>query len=398
MHWVLGAVSMMCLTWLACADTVKLKDGTVLEGTITEEDAISVTIHAERANGAVAEKRWMLKSDTMDVHHATAEEKATRAMELAFVSLQKLHIDPTNSFQIEYYDRTLTNVFRKFQADYPNSLHAKEVSDKIVEWEAERALVAAGKLKTRGQWISAEEIAARATREAVQQAYQQGLIFLRQRNSSEAVKRFEFVIDRTDDTTQAQQARQLRLDAYQQWVTTLGQQRRWLADEIKRLEQRVNDARNANAQADARVSQPSRGGDIRARSRSLGGARGVDAGGTTRLEADTEGAQSIAAATRAQSELRTAENQLAEAQQEAAAVETTLAKIQPQVASIGITVAPSGEVVATHQVVTAPDHPAAATETPDVVSGIGQFATAYWVYFLAGAVILIWLVSRSLGR
>jgi hypothetical protein len=33
-----------------------------------------------------------------------------------------------------------------------------------------------------------------------------------------------------------------------------------------------------------------------------------------------------------------------------------------------------------------------------MVTGIGQFAATYWIYFLAVAVILIWFFSRALGR
>ena len=397
---------MICLAWLARADIVKLKDGMVLEGTITEEDAISVTIQAERANGTVTEKRWVLKSDTTEVHHTTPEEKAARAMELAFTTLQKLQLDPANSFQLEYYDRTLTNVFRKFLADYADSPHAKEVTDKIAEWEAERALVASGKVKVRGQWLSAAEVAASAAREAAQQAYLQGLMFLRQRRSAEAVERFEFVIGKSDDATLVQQARQLRIDAYQQWVTALELQRQQLPNEIRRLEQHVTDARNAKAQAEARLnaSDPGggaaaiyRGGDIRARARALGASRDVGAGQVTRMGADANRAQFFAAASRARLELQAAETQLSEARREATATEETLAKIQPLAAALGVTIAPSKEVVAT-QVAAAAARPAASTETPDVLTGIGEFATTYWIYFLAGAVILIWIISRALGR
>jgi hypothetical protein len=406
MYWLSAVVSMICLAWLVRADTVKLKDGTVLEGTITEEDAISVTIQVESANGAVTEKRWALKSGTTEIHRTTAEEKAARAMELAFATIQKLQLDPTNSFQLEYYDRTLTNVFRKFVADYPDSPHTKEVGNKIAEWEAERALVASGKVKVGGQWLSVAEVTARAARDAAEQAYQQGRVFLRQKRSGEAVERFEFVIEKSDDTALVKQARELRIDAYQQWVTVLGQQRKWLANEMKRLEQRVTDARNAKTQAEAKLNAQTpgggggiyRGGDIRARARALGVPRDVGAGEATRLETDANRAQAFAAASRARLELQTAETELAEAQRNGKATDDTLARIQPQVAVLGITLAPSAEAVATQVVATAAPQAATSTEPEDMVTGIGQFAATYWIYFLAVAVILIWFFSRALGR
>ena len=413
MYWLLGVMSMIYLAWPACADIVKLNDGTVLDGTITEEDAISVTIRVESANGAVAGKRWVLKSDTTEVHHTTAEEKASRAMGLAFAALQKLQLDPTNSFQIEYYDRTLTNAFRKFLADYPDSPHAKEVSDKIAEWEAERALVASGKVKVRGQWMSAEEASVRAAREAARQSYQQGLASLRQKKFGEAVERFEFVIEKSDDAALVQQARQLRTDAYQQWLTALEQQRQRLANEVKRLEQCVTDARNAKAQADAKLNAPtpgggaagvSRGGGIRARARGFGAPRGAggESGGggeVTRLGTDTDRTQSFTAAPRARLELEAAENQFAAARREATATEETLAKIQAQAAVLGITAAaPVGEVVAPQVVAVAARPAASAEELPDIPTSIWQFWKEYWIYFVAGLVIVIWFVSRAFGR
>ena len=402
--WLFGVMSAACLVWLASADTIELNDGTVLQGTITEEDPISVTIQVEGANGGVTEKRWFLKENTTEIRRDTPEEKAARAMEHAFTAMHKLQLDLTNSFQVEYYDRMLTNVFRKFLADYPDSPHTKEVNDKIAEWEAERALVASGKVKVQGQWLTAEEVAARARREAIQQAYQQGLVFLRQKRAGEAVTQFEFVIEKSDDTALVQQARQLRTDAYQQWVAQLEQQRTLLANRIKNLEKRVTDARNAKAQAEAKLNtSPAgsgglyRGSDIRARARALGASRDVSSGEVNRLGGNTDQAQYFAAASRAGLELQTAEAQLAAANQEATATEETLARIQPQATALGIAVAASSQTVATQTEAEAPA-PTASTASPDTLTSIGQFATNYWVYFLAGAVILVWLISRALGR
>jgi len=413
MYWLLGVMSVICLAWFARADFVKLQDGTVLEGTIVDEDAISVTIQAENADGSVIKKRWFLKSDTAEIHHTTPDERAARDMELAFTALQKLQIDPTNSFRLNYYDQTLTNVFHKFLSDYPDSPHAQAVTNKIVEWEAERALVAFGKVKVQGRWLTAEEIAARAAREAVEQAHQQGITFLSQKQFGDAVERFEFVIAKSDDTLLVQQARQLRIDAYQQWLKFLERQRQQLPNDIKNMEQRVTSASNAKAAADARLNPPSaRGGgatgspawDMRARARALGTPRTIGGSETTRLGgSDTDRMQYSAAAARAQLELDAAENRLAEARRLAAATEETFARIQPRAAALGITVTPSSEgaiatqVVATTAPTVAPQAPSTG-EPSGILKGIGQFATNYWIFFLAGAIVLIWLISRALGR
>jgi hypothetical protein len=116
------------------------------------------------------------------------------------------------------------------------------------------------------------------------------------------------------------------------------------------------------------------------------------------LETDANRAQAFAAASRARLELQTAETELAEAQRNGKATDDTLARIQPQVAVLGITLAPSAEAVATQVVATAAPQAATSTEPEDMVTGIGQFAATYWIYFLAVAVILIWFFSRALGR
>jgi hypothetical protein len=412
MYWLLGVMSVICLAWFARADFVKLQDGTVLNGTIIDEDAISVTIQAENVNGSVIKKRWFLKSDTAEIHRTTPEEKAARDMELAFAALQKLQIDPTNSFLLGYYDQTLTNVFRKFLADYPDSSYAKEVTDKIAEWEAEQALVASGKVKVKGRWLTAEEVAARRAREAVEQAHQEGLAFLSHKQFGDAVEQFEFVISKSANTSLVQQSQQLRTDAYQQWLNFLERQRQRLRDEIKNMEQRVTNASNAKAAANAKLNPPSAGGgghspawNMRTRAQSLGQPRDVSGGGeTTQLGGTgTDRTQYFTAAAQAQLELDAAENRLAEARRQAAATEETLARIQPQAAALGIAVAPSGEGGIETQVVakaapTVATQASSSEEPSGILKGIGQFATNYWWIVLAGAIVLIWLVSRALGR
>src|SRR5207245_2752372 len=73
-----------CLLWMALAlgtccvhaDTVKLKDGTVLEGSITAENDTTLSIYIERSGGTITQTREINKADIAKVVRWTPEQKS----------------------------------------------------------------------------------------------------------------------------------------------------------------------------------------------------------------------------------------------------------------------------------------------------------------------------------
>ena len=139
------------------ADTLTLKDGTVLDGDIVAEDVSSVSIYLEYAHGTITQTRHVTKADIARIVRSTPEQRAAEHTKRDYQALEKYRLDPNTSYQLDYYDAVIGNVFRKFLAQYPSSIYESNVTDRIALWVAERNLVAAGRMKFHGRWLPAAE-------------------------------------------------------------------------------------------------------------------------------------------------------------------------------------------------------------------------------------------------
>src|SRR5579859_3507909 len=166
----------MALVLGACytrADTIKLKDGTAVEGSITAENDTTLSIYIERSGGTITQTRVINKADIASVVRWTPEQKAEWQMNHDYISLQRYQLNPTSSYALEYYNQIIDGVFRKFLTQHPNSPHAAGVNARIAEWKAERDLVAAGNVKFHGRWSPAAEVADQLEHERTQQLARQ---------------------------------------------------------------------------------------------------------------------------------------------------------------------------------------------------------------------------------
>lgn len=140
----------LCLN--GAADTVTLKDGTVIEGTITQQDASQVTI-TYKFSDSVTDTR-ILKMTDIDKIEKTPEDG------LAFEKLKDLKPDPWQMLTPEAYASTIAEL-KDFIAKYPQSSHKAAVQAILNTFQDEQAHQQAGDVKLYGHWIPKEVALAR---------------------------------------------------------------------------------------------------------------------------------------------------------------------------------------------------------------------------------------------
>jgi hypothetical protein len=136
----------------AAADSLELKDGTKLEGTILREEGDDYIVQVQ-VTKSIKDERRIPKADVVK---QTAEKKD----ETAFVELAKLVPAPDLLGEPAYAARIAkVAAFLKAFPDSPKKSAALKIHDEL---ETERAAITAGGVKFEGKMISAAERAPRA--------------------------------------------------------------------------------------------------------------------------------------------------------------------------------------------------------------------------------------------
>ena len=110
-------LSALCLKGMA--DTITLKDGTTIEGTITQQDDTQVTISVP-VSASISDER-ILKRDEIAKIEKTTEDTA------AFEKLQGWKPGPWAMLSAEEYKNTIA-ALKDFLQKYPASTHTAEES------------------------------------------------------------------------------------------------------------------------------------------------------------------------------------------------------------------------------------------------------------------------------
>ncbi len=133
----------------ADADTIFLKDGTEIEGTVVEESDEYVKIEIQLTD-RVRDTKFVKRADIRDI-------KKIEPDELDYLELKK--IVPTGDFMsVSEYDELIKLQPQRFLDQYPSSARRPEVEEILKTLEEEKARVVAGGVKLKGKWITAEEI------------------------------------------------------------------------------------------------------------------------------------------------------------------------------------------------------------------------------------------------
>ena len=348
----------------ARADTIKLKNGTALDGEIVSEDASSLSILLQFAGGTITQTRRIDKADIATVTRWTPEQRAERQATRDYENLQKYQLNPQDSYEIAYYDQVINGVFRAFQKQHPNSPYTSQVAQHIIEWKAERDLVAAGNVKFRGRWSPAAEVAPQIERERGQQLLQQARALISQHRFDTAVQRLQLVVQMDKQPDLVSQAKPLLASTYQSATNLLDRQQRQLAGDISSAQQRVDQARVALSAAEASLRQP--------------------AGGNSQSTA-----QAQTAVTRARDELNAAQAYLA-------IVKSQLDGMKQKLASLKSPVPAATAPTNVTQVSTAQPAPSPAGESPEVLGGLVTWVKNNWVALAVIAAAILFFISRFL--
>jgi outer membrane protein assembly factor BamD (BamD/ComL family) len=370
----------------ACADTVTLKDGTVLEGDITAEDGSSVSIHLEFAGGTITETRHINKADIAKIVRLTPEQRAAEQLKRDYAALEQYQLNPNFSYRLDYYDQVVRDNFNKFLANHPDSPYASNITVRIAQWEVERDRVAAGKMKFHGQWLPAAEGARLAERERGEELLEQSRRLISQGRFESAVQRLQSVLSMFTESDLVSEAKPLLASAFQREISSLDHQRQQLETEVGSARQSVDRAQQAVNAAEGARQSPSQGSSLTRPStmpyRTLGG----DSQSFVQNQGAVNAARSGLA--EAQSYLNQTRNQLDDVVQKLAALRTRASTVE---AKWGIAASGSGSETAKPP----PEvSPTAGAKSPDVLVGFAAWLKNYWVYMAGALVVLLFLLTR----
>jgi hypothetical protein len=151
--------SILLLTLIAAApvwaDSITLKTGETLTGTIKNETATDVTIDVQ-VSDSITDERDIQKSDI-------ASMQKTQPDEIAYKQLIAVQPNPQISYSSASYDQIISSL-DGFQTQYPTSNYLPEIQKLEATFKDEKKRVDAGEIKYLGQWLTPAE----AGRERVQ--------------------------------------------------------------------------------------------------------------------------------------------------------------------------------------------------------------------------------------
>ncbi len=132
------------------ADTIKLKNGTVYDGVITEETADSYGMDVKEGKGIVDFKK-IPKADVAEVKRAMVDERTAKEL------VDTLKVTP-DALSAAEYDKRIKTKIQPWLDQHKTSKVRKDVEDLLKLYLEEGAKVKAGDLKLRGTWIPAVEV------------------------------------------------------------------------------------------------------------------------------------------------------------------------------------------------------------------------------------------------
>ena len=376
----------------ARADTVTLKDGTVLDGDIRAEDDATLSIYLEFAGGTITETRQINKTDIAKVVRLTPDQRVAWQAKRDYEALEKYRLNPNSSYRLNDYDETIRNVFRKFLAQHPGSVYESNITERITEWVTERNLVAAGKMKFHGQWLPAAEGARLAERERGQQLLQQSRWLISQGRHETAIQQLQKVLSLSSQPDLVLQARTLLASAFQQAITSLDRQRQQLEADVSSAQRRVDRAQQAVNAAEASLRPAAGIGQSLGRPAPVGSPHQV-------LGANAQSfVQDEASVNNARNDLANEEGYLDQAKNQLDGVVQKLVAIQSQASTVetrwGIALGNANSGTAnTRPIAASPTSPSAAN-SPDVLVGLIAWVRNNWVFMVAGGLVLLFLLSR----
>jgi hypothetical protein len=132
------------------ADSIKLKSGETIEGTVTSETRDAVTIEVP-FSATIMDTRVISKADIETMDLQTKDQRA-------FIELTKLE-NPRTALDASGFEKIRLQI-ETFIQTFPNSAHLADARDLLAKIQEREARLAKGEVKVKGEWLSAEEYAA----------------------------------------------------------------------------------------------------------------------------------------------------------------------------------------------------------------------------------------------
>ncbi len=397
--WVAGGLA-VALGWAlpGAADTVKLTDGTVLEGDITAETTYSVTINVEFSGGTIRQKREIPRTEIAEIKRLTADEKRQAQMQKDYQTLLKSRLDPSRSFSVAQYDETINKVFQAFLTLYPNSPYESQVIATMQAWQAERDRVAAGEAKYKGQWLPAAAAAALAEKDRGTQLLETARSLMEQGKLDQAIPPLEQVAALKTQPALTTEARDLLTTVYQKMCGIVDAQLAQLQQAAVTARANVAKARKALTDAEQKLQQQRRRGTENQY-------QAMGERGAAFMETQTKLVGLRTSLTDAENQLWQIESQLSVTQQKSAKLRQVASQTGIQLAappqvpvSTGEEGAEAGEATAM-AAASASSEPVGAPKSQeplDVLANAVQWCKDRWMLLAGGGLIALWLLSRAM--
>lgn len=159
--WLILTLALLPLAQLR-ADSVTLKTGEEITGTIKSETDTEVTIDVQ-VSASITDERVIEKTDI-------AKIDKTQPDEIAYQQLMQTQPNPQSSLSSDEYGQIINNL-TEFETAYPTSTHLDDVKKLAAAFEDEKKHVEAGQFKYLGRWIPQAEAMKRRVQIEAQELY-----------------------------------------------------------------------------------------------------------------------------------------------------------------------------------------------------------------------------------
>ena len=236
------------------ADTVRLKDGTVLEGAITAETPAAITIEVPTARGTIFKTEVVPRDTIAEVTRLTSEQIRRAALERDLQALQNFGIDPKSSRPAAEYPAILRS-HQAFLTKYPGSPYETEVKERLSQWQAESDKVTAGMAKIDGDWYNKEQADRILQQSAVAKLTKAGEAAMSAKKWGEAVRAYDALLALHPGVGTEEVARRQLAIAVPEWKTELTARQHKLETDLAAAQARVESSRQGVRQADVGVKE-----------------------------------------------------------------------------------------------------------------------------------------------
>lgn len=384
---IVAILALWTLVTTAAADTVKMKDGTIYDGTIQTETTTALSIEVANAAGTIFRTVEVDKANVAEIIRTTAEQRAILDMEATYKQLLKYQLDPVSSQPLPYYNQVISNVFFKYLDKYPGSPHEADVTSRVNIWTEEREKVAAGQGRIGTEWMSAAEVPKKLEEAKV-------MAVLDKCNKLTARGRFEDSINElltvpnlTRRKDLVEMAKRAYADTSRLWIESLERQREPLNHDIADLERRLQRLRADRDQSEGKMKESSlNGADVNNR----------------RIGQESNYAQYQMMYYSLRTQCENADREILSRKEQLGRLESSIIKVKTMAATGNALVGPNEApitvktVVVTNDVVKqAPAPEPEVQSSPDVLIQVADYFKRYWVIGLVAFVLIAWGCTRA---